>query len=62
MSSKKKEKKKKKEKREEKKPQRFTLKPEHGLRGSRRKSLKPGALSVSWLGATDLVLATLVDE
>ena len=39
----------------------FTLKPEHGLRGSRGKSLKPGALSLSWLGATDLVLATWVD-
>ena len=56
----KKEKKKKKEKRE-KKLQRFTLKPKHGPRGSRRKSLKPGALSISWLGATDLVLATWVD-
>ena len=32
----------------------FTLKPEHGPRGSRRKSLKPSALSLSWLGATDL--------
>ena len=39
----------------------FTLKPENGSRGLRRKSLKPGALSLSWLGATDLVLATRVD-
>ena len=72
MSSKiKEEKKKKKRKRKRKekekeekrreKPWRFTLKPEHGPRGLRRKSLKPGALSLSWLGATDLVLATWVD-
>ena len=42
-------------------PRRFTLKPEHGPRGLRQKSLKPGALSLSWLGATDLVLATWVN-
>ena len=53
-------KKKKGEKRREK-PRRFTLKPEHGPRGARRKSLKPGALRLSWLGATDLVLAIWVD-
>ena len=44
MSSKRKKKEKEKEKRIEK-PRRFALKPEHGPRGLRRKSLKPGALS-----------------
>ena len=44
MSSKRKRKEKEKEKRIEK-PRRFALKPEHGPRGLRRKSLKPGALS-----------------
>ena len=39
-----KEKEKEKEKRIEK-PRRFALKPEHGLRGLRRKPLKPGALN-----------------
>ena len=63
MSLPKKKKKKEKEKGEKRreKPRHFTLKPEHGPRGSRRKYLKPGALSLSWLGATDLVLATWVD-
>ena len=37
------------------------LKPEHGPRGLWRKSLKLGALSLSWLGATGLVLAIWVD-
>ena len=35
---------KRKEKEKEEKWQRFALKPEHGPRGLRRKSLKPGAL------------------
>ena len=42
------EKEKPKEKEKEKrqvKPRRFTLKPEHGPRGLRRKPLKPGALN-----------------
>ena len=38
-------KKKKKEEKRIEKSQRFALKPEHGPRGLRRKSLKPGALS-----------------
>ena len=42
---KKKKKKKKKRKGKRRKLQRFALKPEHGPRGIRRKSLKPGALS-----------------
>ena len=41
----KKKKRKRKEKEKEEKLQRFALKPEHGPRGLRRKSLKPGALS-----------------
>ena len=53
--------KKKKEEKRLEKPRRFTLKLEHGLRGLRWKSLKPGVLILSWLGATDLVLATWVD-
>ena len=45
-TKKQKNKKKKKIKRKEKrKLQRFTLKPDHGPRGIRRKPLKPGALS-----------------
>ncbi|RVW21489.1 hypothetical protein CK203_111257 [Vitis vinifera] len=32
----------------------LALKPEQGPRGIRRKSLKPGALSLDWLGVTDL--------
>ena len=56
MSSKIKEEKKKKRRRE--KSRRFTLKLEHSPRGLRQKSLKLGDLSLSWLGATDLVLAT----
>ena len=56
-----KEKKKKKKKKRREKPRCFTLKPKHSPRGLRRKSLKPGALSLRWLGATDLVLATWVD-
>ena len=61
MSSKKKKEEKEKVEKRREKLRRFTLKPEHSPRGSQRKSLKPGALSLSWLGATDLVLATWVD-
>ena len=32
----------------------LALKPEQGPRGIRQKSLKPGALSLDWLGVTDL--------
>ena len=32
----------------------LALKPEQGPRGIWRKSLKPGALSLYWLGVTDL--------
>ena len=32
----------------------LALEPEQGPRGIWRKSLKPGALSLNWLGATDL--------
>ena len=59
--AKKKKKKKEKEEKRREKLQRFTLKLEHGSRGLRRKSLKSSALSLNWLGATDLVLATWVD-
>ena len=60
-SSKRKIKEKEKEKRREK-LRRFALNPEHGSRGLQRKSLKSGALSLSLLGATDLVLPTWVDR
>ena len=65
--NKKKKKSKRKEKEKEKrkknkKLQCFALKPEHGPRGIWRKPLKPGALNLYWLGATDLVLATWVDR
>ena len=43
--SKNKNKKKKKEEKRIEKSQRFALKPEHGPKGLRRKSLKPGTLS-----------------
>ena len=49
-------------KKKEYKLQCFALKPEHGPRGIWRKTLKPGALNLYWLGATDLVLATWVDR
>ena len=32
----------------------LALKPEQGPRGIRRKSLKPDALNLYWLGVTDL--------
>ena len=32
----------------------LALKSEQGPRGIRRKSLKPGALSLDWLGVADL--------
>ena len=32
----------------------LALKPEQSPRGIRRKSLKPGALNLYWLGVTDL--------
>ena len=57
-----KEKAKRKRKEKEEKLQRFALKPEHGPRGIWRKPLKPGALNLQWLGVTDLVLFTWVDE
>ena len=57
-----KEKKKKNQKEKRIKLQCFALKPEHGPRGIWRKPLKPGALNLYWLGATDLVLATWVDR
>ena len=61
MSSKRKRKEKEKEKENrEVKPRRFSLKPEYGPRGIRRKPLKPGALN-NWLGVIDFVLATWVD-
>ena len=40
----------------------FVLKPEHGPRGVWRKPLKPGALSLNWLGVIDLVFVTWVDR
>ena len=66
MSSKIKEEKKKKKRKtkrrkEKRKAATLYLETRARSRGLRRKSLKPGALSLSWLGAIDLVLATWVD-
>ena len=57
----KKKEKKEKEKKKNKNLQCFALKPEHGPRGIWREPLKPGALSLYWLGVTDFVFATWVD-
>ena len=59
---KKKEKKKKKQKEKRIKIAMLCLETRHGPRGIWRKPLKPGALKLYWLGATDLVLATWVDR
>ena len=40
----------------------FALKPEHSPRGVWRKPLKPGALSLHWLGVIDFVFDTWVDR
>ena len=42
------------QKKKKKKSARLALKPEQGLRGIWRKSLKPAALNLNWLGVTDL--------
>ena len=64
MSSEKKKRKREKEKKKKRKRINIAmaLKPEHDPRGIWRKPLKPGALNLHWLGATDLVLATWVDR
>ena len=56
-----KKKRKRKEKEREGKLKHFALKPEHGLRGIWRKPLKPGALTLHWLGVADFAFAIRVD-